>query len=75
MSLKIYTAIENAAVGNESAPKQLAQCWFRAWAPWPFPKLKYKYILQIKYTKAILSKSTGKLLGLWFEITKMVIAV
>jgi len=40
-----------------------------------FPKLKYKYILQIKYAKAILSKSTGKLLGLWFEITKMVIAV
>jgi len=40
---------------------------------WPFPLLKYKYILKIKYTKAILSNSTRKLL--WFEITKMLIAV
>jgi len=30
---------------------------------WPFPMLKYKiYICQIKYTEAILSTSTGKLL-------------
>jgi len=35
--------------------------------------LKYKYIFQIKYTEAILSNSTRKLL--WFEISKMVIAV
>jgi len=35
--------------------------------------LKYKYICQIKYTEAILSNSTRKLL--WFEITKMLIAV
>ena len=35
--------------------------------------LKYKHIFQIKYTEAILSNSTGKLL--WFEITKMLIAV
>jgi len=35
--------------------------------------LKYKYILQIKYTEAILSNSTRKLS--WFEITKMLIAV
>jgi len=35
--------------------------------------LKYKYIFQIKYAEAILSNSTGKLL--WFEITKMLIAV
>jgi len=35
--------------------------------------LKYKYIYQIKYTEAILSSSTRKLL--WFEITKMRIAV
>ena len=40
---------------------------------WPFPVLKYKYIFQIKYTEAILSNSTWKLL--WFEITKMLIAV
>jgi len=32
---------------------------------WPFPMLKYKYIFQIKYTEAILSKSTRKLL--WFD--------
>ena len=41
--------------------------------PWPFPVLKYKYILQIKNSEAILSDSTRKLL--WFEITKMLIAV
>ena len=35
--------------------------------------LKYKYGFQIKYTEEILSDSTRKLL--WFEITKMLIAV
>ena len=35
----------------------------------PFPALKYRCILRIKYTKAILSDGTQKLL--WFEITKM----
>jgi len=40
---------------------------------WPFPVLKYKYIFQINYTEAISSNSTWKLL--WFEITKMLIAV
>jgi len=40
---------------------------------WPVPVVKYKYIFQIKYTKAILSNSTRKLL--WFEITKMLIAL
>jgi len=40
---------------------------------WPFSMLKYKYIFQIKYTEAILSNSTGKLL--WFEIIKMLIGV
>ena len=34
---------------------------------------KYKYIFQIKCTKAILSNSTRKLL--WFEITEMLTAV
>jgi len=33
----------------------------------------FKYIFQIKYTETILSNSTRKLL--WFEITKMLIAV
>jgi len=40
---------------------------------WPFPLLKYKCIFQVKYTEAILSNSTRKLL--WFEISKMTIAV
>jgi len=36
--------------------------------------LKYKYIIQIRYTEAILSNTTPKLL--WFEITtKMLIPV
>jgi len=40
---------------------------------WPLSMLKYKCIFQIKYTEAILSNSARKLL--WFEITKMLIAV
>jgi len=39
----------------------------------PFPVLKCKYIFQVKYTEAIVSNSTGKLL--WFKITKVLIAV
>jgi len=39
---------------------------------WSFPMIKYKYIFQIRYTVAILSNSTRKML--WFEITKMLIA-
>jgi len=38
-----------------------------------FPMMKYKYIFEIRYTEAILSNSTRRLL--WFEITKMLIAV
>jgi len=40
---------------------------------WPFPVLQYKYIFQIKYTEAILSNSSRKLV--LFEITEMLIAV
>jgi len=40
---------------------------------WPFPTLKYKYIFHVKYTEAILSDSTRKLL--LFQIGKMLIAV
>jgi len=48
--------------------------WYSAGSlGWPFLMLNYKYISQIKYTEAILSNSTRKLL--WFEITKMLIAV
>jgi len=35
--------------------------------------LKYKYIFQTKYTEAILSNSTRKLL--WFEINETLIAI
>jgi len=47
--------------------------WHSAGSPgWPFPVLKYKCIaFQIKYTEAILSNSTRKLLRL--EISKMVL--
>ena len=38
---------------------------------WLFPMLKYKYIFQIKYTEAILSNGTRKLL--WLETNKMLI--
>jgi len=58
-------------MGNESAPIQLAQCRFHGLAI-SYAKI-LKYIFQIKYTGAILSSSTWKLL--WFEITKMLIAV
>ena len=44
-----------------------------AYAPKRTTGLKYKHTFQIKYTEAILSKSTRKLL--WFEVTKMLIAV
>jgi len=40
---------------------------------WPFPMLKCKYIFSNKIYDAVLSNSTRKLL--WFEITKMLIAV
>ena len=39
---------------------------------WLFPMLKYKYMFQIKYTEAILSNGTRKLL--WVETNKMLIA-
>jgi len=55
---------------KRNVPVQLAQCWFPRLA---ISMLKYKYIYQIKYTEAILSNSTRKLL--WFEISKMPIAV
>ena len=51
-------------------PIQLAQCWFPGLA---ISRAKYRYICQIKYTEAILLNSTRKLL--WFEISKMLIAV
>ena len=57
-------------IGNESVPIQLAQCWF----PGPaISNAKYQYIFHIKYTEALLSNDTRKLL--WFEVTKTLIAV
>jgi len=56
---------------KESAPIQLAQCRFPGLA---ISNAKILiYFFQIKYTEAILLKSTRKLL--WLEITKMLIAV
>jgi len=60
-----------SAVGHKSVTMQLAHS--AGFLGWPFPRLKYKYIFQIKYTEAILSNSSRKLL--WFEITKMLTAV
>ena len=57
--------------GTKSAPIQLAQCWFPGLAIYSAKILIYFF--QIKYTEAILSNGTRKLL--WFEITKMLIAV
>jgi len=48
-------------------------CHSAGFLSWPFPLQKYQYIFQIKYTEAILSNSTRKLL--WFEITKILMAV
>ena len=55
-------------IGNESVSIQLAQCWFTRPA---ISNAKIKYIFQTKYTEAILSNNTRKLLR--FEITKMMI--
>jgi len=65
------------ATGNETAPTQLAQCrftWHSAGSPgWPFPTLKYKYIVSHKIYGSNFVNSTRKLL--WFEISLMLIAV
>jgi len=66
----VLARVSAPRIGSESVPIQLAQCWF------PGPATSNAKILinfQIKYTEAILSNSTRKLL--WFEITKMLIAV
>ena len=55
-------------IQNKSAPIQLAQCWFPGLA---ISNAKILIFFQIKYTEAVLSNSTRKLL--WFEITKMLI--
>jgi len=55
-------------IQNKSAPIQLAQCWFPGLA---ISIAKILIFFQIKYTEAVLSNSTRKLL--WFEITKMLI--
>jgi len=58
-------------IGNESVSIQLAQCWFPGVAV-SNAKMQI-YFFRIKYTEAILSNSTRKLM--WFAITKMPIAV
>jgi len=54
--------------GKSSQHREPALCRYNRHSAgstgWPFTALKYKYICQIKYTEAMLSKSTRKLL--WF---------
>jgi len=58
-------AFTKFVIGNESVPYN----WHDAGSlGWPFPMLKYKYIFQLKYTEAILSNSTRKLLYVLFSI-------
>jgi len=61
-------------IANESVPIHLAQCRFPGLAI-SNAKILIRNLtfFKIKYTEAILSNSTRKLL--WFEITKMLIAV
>jgi len=67
VTLRSEAATVNENTGNECVPIQLAQCWF------PGLAISDKYIFQIKYTEAVLSNSTRKLLR--FEITNMLIAL
>ena len=55
---------------DESAPIQLAQCRFPELA---ISNTTIYIFFEIKYVEAILSNSTRKLL--WFELSKMLIAV
>jgi len=58
------SSVQTGLIGNESLPIQLWQRWFPGLA---ISNAKI-YIFQIKYTKAILSNSTRKLL--WLEINQ-----
>jgi len=67
----VHGTYVHVVIGNKSVPIQLAQCRFPGLA---ISNAKILIsIFQIKYTEAILSISTRKLL--WFEITKLLIAV
>jgi len=64
----------NQAVAELTSPRRFCGLENSAGSlDWPFPMLKYKYIFRVKYTEAILSNSTRKLL--WYQITKMLITV
>jgi len=70
MFVRLHFMQNKLNIGNESAPTR----WHIAGSlVWPFPVIKYKYVFQIKYTAVILSNRTRKLL--WFEVTKVLIAV
>jgi len=56
---------------HKQPPASLSMTWH--FIAWLFPVANGAYIFQIKYTEAVLPNSTRKLL--WFEITKMLIAV
>jgi len=67
-----FYVIARLRIGNESVSIQLAQCWFPRLAI-SNAKIKYKYFSRGKYTEAILSNSTQKLL--WLKIIKMLIVL
>ena len=70
-SIAADTPIQLTFIRNDSVPIQLAQCRVSELA---IADAKiFIHIFQIKYTDAILSYGTRKLL--WFEITEMLIAV
>ena len=60
-------------IGNDSVPIQLAQCRFPDGLRGHFQCSNINIFFQTEYAEAILSNSTRKLL--WFEISKMMIAV
>jgi len=61
----------SGAIGTESVPIQLAQCWFPGLAI--FNAENKLFFFQIKCIEAFLLINTRKLL--WFKISKMLMAV
>jgi len=68
--MNVSLSLRLPAIWNESVPIKLNTIHSAGSMGWPFSVLKYKYFFQIKCN---LSNGTRKLL--WFELTKMLIAV
>jgi len=66
--IRVVSVLEDSGAEGPGFKSQPQRCRVTVLA---FPMLKYKYIFQIKYTKAILSNSTL----FRFEISKMPIAL